>query len=278
MEVPGGRLLYTRTNEMTAFGENIDNCVRIPEQTPLPDEEAAFDFVLLATMFRICYTAQDRFRVPNNIKQRILRLATRRLRYKFSRILDTGDGAFPSLESLAGLVIPVGGPLTMTDLDDAFLAVHSNDGHANAIMCNSDGLKAIWEAFYGRNLNPEYLAANFPDPVSGMIASLCPALHGVRIYINDMIETRQESEEVYLSNIYFMLLGDSGRNEGRGLTAIVPPMRGGSMFTVRTTPVVTDDSSLSTINVDVTWPVGIAIGSPSALSMLKDVHVSPYQP
>jgi hypothetical protein len=72
-----------------------------------------------------------------------------------------------------------------------------------------------------------------------------------------------------------MLLGDSGRNEGRGVTAIIPPMRGGSMFTVRTTPVVTDVASLSTINVDVTWPVGIAIGSPSGLSMLKDVQVNP---
>ncbi|MBZ0137288.1 MAG: hypothetical protein K8I27_13055 [Planctomycetes bacterium] len=135
-----------------------------------------FEFVLFATMFRVCYTAQDRFRVPNNIVRIVKRLATRRLRYKFSRAMDTGDGAFPSLESLAGLVIPLNAPLTLTSLDDAWLGVHANDGHANAIFCNSDGLKAIWEAFYGRNLNPEYLDANFPDPISGMIASLRPAL------------------------------------------------------------------------------------------------------
>lgn len=267
--------MYTRTNEFVDFGVNLDNCAAIPEQTPLPDVERRFEFVVLGTMFRVCYTAQDRFRVPNNIVRIVKRLATRRLRYKFSRIMDTGDGVFPSLESLAGAVIPVGAPLTMTNLDDAWLSVHANDGHANAIFCNSDGLKAIWEAFYARNLNPEYLPADYPDPIEGMRASLRPCLHGVRIYVNDLIETRPDADGNFLTNIYFALCGDSGRNEGRGLTAIVPPKQNGSMFTFRMTPVVTATESLSTINVDATWPVGLAIGSPSALSMLKDVQVIP---
>lgn len=274
-EVAGGRDLYTRTNQFVDFGVNLDNCAKIEEQTPLPDTEVRYEFVLLGTMFRVCYTAQDRFRVPNNIVQIVKRLATRRLRYKFSRIMDTGDGAFPSLESLAGTVIPVGGALTLTNLDDAWLSVHENDGHANAIFCNSDGLKAIWEAHYARSINPSYEPERFPDPIEGMRASLRPCLHGVRIYVNDLIETRLQPDGSFLTNIYFALVGDSGRNEGRGLTAIIPPMQGGDMFTFRMTPVVTDTVSLSTINVDATWPVGLSIGSPSALSMLKDVQVIP---
>ena len=234
-----------------------------------------FEFILLATMFRICYTAQDRFRVPNDIVHIVKRLATRRLRYKFSRIMDTGDGAFPSLESLAGTVIPVGAALTLTNLDDGWLSVHENNGHANAIFCNSDGLKAIWEAHYARSINPSYRPEDFPDPIQAMRDGLRPCLHGVRIYINELIESRPQPNGTFLTNIYFALVGDSGRNEGCGLTAIIPPMKGGEMFTFRITPVVTDTLSLSTINVDATWPVGLSIGSPSALSMLKDVLVTP---
>jgi hypothetical protein len=150
VKVPAGSLRYTLTNEFDAtspdgLGVVLDNCASIPEQTPLPDIERRFGYVLLATMFRICYTAQDRFRVPNNIKQRLIRLAIRRLSYKLSRIIDTGAPGFPSLESLAGAVVPpTGAALTLRKLNEGYTAVRENNGHVNAIVCNTDGLMAIW--------------------------------------------------------------------------------------------------------------------------------------
>jgi hypothetical protein len=54
--------------------------------------------------------------------------------------------------------------------------------------------------------------------------------------VNDLIETRETPDGTHVSNIYFMVLGDSGHNEGRGLKFIVPPLRDGSMFDVRETP------------------------------------------
>lgn len=278
-QVPGGQLRYTVSNQFDAvsadgLGIVLDNCGKIGEKTPLPDVERKFGFVELATMFRVCYTAQDRFKVPNDITARLTRLATRRLSYKLSRILDTGATGFPSLESLAGTVIALAGAgLTLRRLNEGLMAVRENDGYANAIMCNTDGLLAIWDAFYGPGIDPTYLREMLPDPRTGMRDGMRPSLHGVPIYINDLILTRPAPPDLLVSNIYFMVAGDSGLNEGRGVSLMVPPTNGGSMFTVRQTPLVTDEVSLSTINVDVTWPVGIAIGAKTALSMLKDVRV-----
>jgi len=130
-------------------------------------------------------------------------------------------------------------------------------------------------AFYDRGINPTYEAELLPDPFTGIRGGKRPSFHGTPIYVNDLIETRETPDGTHVSNIYFMVLGDSGHNEGRGLKFIVPPLRDGSMFDVRETPVMTDTGSASTINVDVTWPVGISIGSKSSLAMLKDVIVEP---
>jgi hypothetical protein len=68
-----------------------------------------------------------------------------------------------------------------------------------------------------------------------------------------------------------MVMGDSGGpGPGRGVTGIIPKGRLGNMFISRRRSGGNGDTN---IYVDVTWPVGLAMGSKSALSVLEGFEI-----
>ncbi len=279
-EIQGGALKFASTAEFDrlSLADNLANCAVINERSDDPESRTAYEFSLLGTMYRICYTAQDRFKVPNNLNVALGALAVRHLIYKYYQGLDDGSAGFPALSTLCdpSMLVPAGGAATLENLDEAFFRPRDNNGHLNAIMCNTDALKAILKAQYNR-ITPNYREIMLPNPMlgpEGKSPQWLPSYHGVPIYLNDLIPTVDNGSDQLVTNIYFMVLGDHGEaGPGHGLTGIIPPMAEGSMFTRRETSVVDATNSKSTINVDYTWPVGVAVGSRTSFSVLTGVVV-----
>ncbi len=274
--VAGGFLTVATTAALTP-ASSIDQCAVIPENTPLPkDPNKNFPYGYLATHFRICYSALDRFSVPNDFIAVYRALAIRQLLYRFFQLLDTGSvavpGEFNSLLALSPVhqILDLAGAIpTLENYDDVFMRVRDNDGYPNAIMGNTGSLRRFWSALYGRNLNPEYVEEAVPDPMTGVKAVKVPSWHGVAWYVNEMIPTRIVGGET-VSNVYFMVLGDHREpGPGHGVTGVVPEPCAGTMFRMRTDVV----EGGSTYIEHWTWPVGLAVGSESSLAVLKDARL-----
>lgn len=274
--VQGESLSFATAAALTS-GTAIDQCAAIAENTQLPKSpNKNFPYGYLGTHFRICYSALDRFSVPNDLIAVYRALAIRQLLYKFFTLLDNGSagvaGEFGSLLSRApaGQILDLASAIpTLENYDDVLYRVSDNDGYANAIMGNTRSLRRFLSAVYGRNLNADYVEEMVPDPMTGMRRVKLPSWHGVVWYVNDMIPVRVVSTQD-VSNVYFMVLGDHGEpGPGHGVTGIVPAPLAGTMFRMRSD--VTEGGS--TYIEHWTWPVGIAVGSEGALAVLKDARV-----
>lgn len=282
-EINGGSLRFASTAQMdpASFASVLSNCDALIERTDEPVDRPAYEFTLLGQMYRICYAAQDRFKVPNNIDTALAALAVRHLMYKYFQGLDTGFAGFPAFPGLSALCDPsmivpmLGATATLEDYDCAFFRVRDNNGHLNAIMCNSDALRALLAAQYGR-ITPAYREIMLPNPLlgpEGKSLQWLPCYHGVPVYLNDCIPTRIMNIG-NVTNMYFMVLGDHEEaGPGHGLTGIIPPMTGGSMFTRRDTPVMNGPESATQINVDFTFPVGVGVGCRTSFSVLQNMAV-----
>jgi hypothetical protein len=285
MGIEGGMISYPRTPQLSVALPLGDGTTAIANQTPnVVASNATFALGELATRFKLDYSAQDRYKVPNNLDALLSAAAIRSLSYGFFRKMDAStsgvNGDFPSLRDLCIAANRFdsnnGTPLQrLWELQTAYNLVNANNGRPNAIMCNSRAWRWIVDAHQGAGLMPQYVECEWGDPQKGTTRAPQLAINGTPVYINEMVETEGEPEEAH-TRIYFMVLGDSGEaGPTRGITGIIPAPLKGTMFVRReSSEPATTTSSL--INVDYTWPVAIAMGSPGALAILENVNVVDY--
>jgi len=159
--VAGGRLRFAQTKQLQ-LAQPLDNCAPITEKTSEPiDPPTVFSYGELATNYRICCSAQDRFQVPNDLTAVEDALAIRQLLYLYFKLLDTGNSANPGeFDSLFRIADPskilnlAGGVPTLENYDDVYFRIDDNDGRPNAIMSNSGALRRFLSVNYAAGFRP----------------------------------------------------------------------------------------------------------------------------
>ncbi|MBP9891731.1 MAG: hypothetical protein KBG84_07465 [Planctomycetes bacterium] len=238
-------------------------------------EQATYVYGELVSAFQTCSTTQDITGGPNNLNNALRKKAERRLQQLFWELIDTGvagSGSFLGLSGLlpAGQKVVVGGVPTLQQFDEALSLVVDNEAHPTAIMSNWGALKRYLALLRAAGLKPDLVETHWADPVKGVVRGKVISMYGTPWYINAAMTTRPEG-----TNIYFMVLGDNGEaRPGHGLTMIMPAERMGNPYVEREWPMLKTDGSLtptSTITRALHWPVGYALGSMGAVSMLENI-------
>jgi hypothetical protein len=290
LPVAGDVLRYATTGPLTQ-GVTIGQCGPIPEDTKQPnDQNRMHRFSEIATQFRVCYKAQDIF--SSNVNDQVavqMALAVRELLYKFWTLFESGDSSanpdeFDGLLRLVdpSKVVDLGyRELTLEDMDRAKELVRTNDGRGVVIFTSSIGKRAIHVAYWDRGVNPEYEVMTFPNPNGSPKTQQVLKFDGAPVYINDLNQvfeykgnvpgklippekalTLDGFEPPLATNIWFFVLGQGN------LHGIMPEKARSIM--VRSTIL----ADASTLVYHVTMPVGIALGSVCALSVIKNVAIS----
>jgi hypothetical protein len=307
--VAGHELRYSTTPALTP-GATIEDCAPIPEDTKLPGDppQRIGKFSEIATQFRIAYNAEDEF--SSNVNDQVAvqtPLAIRELLYKFWTLFESGNSVNPGeFDGLDAIVNPsqvidlACGELTLETLDAALDKIRSNDGRCRVIYTSGIGKRAILAAHYVRGLEPEYEEVEVPCATGGTKKEQVLKYDGALVYVNDLNQVFEcvvpaaarkgkarrarmnlvkppelmsmlESGELLVSdlatNIWFFVMG---QNNLHGITpASVYP----NMFVPRST-ILPDESCLV---YHMTMPTGIALGSASALAVIKNAKI-PVQP
>lgn len=300
LPVGGDALRYATTGPLTP-GVTIGQCGPIPEGTKQPnDQNRVHCFAEIATQFRVCYKAQDIF--SSNVNDQVAvqtALAVRELLYKFWTLFESGDSSanpdeFDGLLMLVdpSKVVDLGfRELTLEDLDRAKELVRTNDGRSIVIFTSSIGKRAIHGAHWDRGVNPEYEAMAFPSPDGSTKMQQVLKFDGAPVYINDLNQVSEWKgdkpgrlippeqalnldgfDPPVATNIWFFVLGQ-GNLHG------IMPEKARSII-MRSTML----ADASTLVYHATMPVGIALGSVCALSVIKNATIpkgvrgAAYQP
>lgn len=238
-------------------------------------EQATYIYGELVSAFQTCSTTQDITGGPNNLNNSLRKKAERRLQQLFWELIDTGVAGSGSFLGLAGLLpagqkVVVGGVPTLQQFDDAYSLVVDNEAHPTAIMSNWGALKRYLALLRAAGLKPDLVDTVWADPVRGVVSGKVISVYGTPWYINGAMTTRPEG-----TNIYFMVLGDNGEaRPGHGLTMIMPADCRGNPYIEREWPMFKMDGGIaptSTITRALHWPVGYALGSMGAVSMLENI-------
>ena len=298
MGVPGGAQLYNRWNVP------IGNAARLSDGTavsPVEDddelEQQSFSMFEFITRYQINTRDLDLFHQPTDPEAASYALALRRLLYGYFAWLDGEDGTQGLIPSIpAGQTIDRGGsnPLTLEALDEAFHLVSANDGKPTVIMSGTRALRTYAKLCRDKGYDVPMIPWQWYNPgTGGMEESWVESFNGVPWLING-VAAGDASATAALQRIYFMAMGDDGQaGPTRGVTGIVPEDLRDSMFIKRQThgvPVnqeqiiqvdaVPEELHIQpTIDVQtimdtwVSWPVGVAIGSQGAISLIHNFTV-----
>lgn len=289
LPVAGDALRYATTGALTP-GATIGQCGPIPEDTKQPnDPNRMHRFAEIATQFRVCYKAQDIF--SSNVNDQVavqMALATRELLYKFWTLFESGDASanpdeFDGLLRLVdpSKVVDLGcRELTLEDMDRAKELVRTNDGRGIVIFTSSIGKRAIHAAHWVRGLNPDYEEMKFSCPDGNTKMQQVLKFDGAPVYINDLNQVFECNgnkpgklippekalnvdgfDPSGATNIWFFVVG-AGNLHG------IMPEKAQSII-VRSTIL----ADASTLVYHVTMPVGIALGSVGALSVIKNAMI-----
>lgn len=289
LPVTGDALRYATTGPLTS-GATIGQCGPIPEDTKQPnDQNRMHRFAEIATQFRVCYKAQDIF--SSNVNDQVavqMALAVRELLYKFWTLFESGDSSanpdeFDGLLRLVDhskVVDLEGRELTLEDMDRAKELVRTNDGRCVLIFTSSIGKRAIHGAYWDRGVTPEREAIAFSSPDGSTKMQQVLKFDGAAVYINDLNQVFECNgnkpgklippekalnldgfDPPMATNIWFFVLGQ-GNLHG------IMPEKARSII-VRSTIL----ADASTLVYHVTMPVGIALGSVCALSVIKNATI-----
>lgn len=287
----GDRLRYATTGPLTP-GVTIDQDDAIAEDTNrVAHPNRGYQFAEIATHFRIRYAAQDIFSSNVNDQTAVqAALAVRELLYKFWTLFESGDRSRDPTEfdGLLRLVDPAnvidlhGRGLTLEDLDRAKEMVRGNDGRGVEILTTSVGKRAINTAFWNRGVHPQYDIVEFPAPDGESREEHVLHFEGAQVFVNDLNQvfaygdagpgTPLDPAEAVsadgvhpplATNIWFFVLGEGN------LHGIVP--KNARDIIVRST-ILGDGSSIVYHH---TMPAGIALGSASALAVVRNATIPP---
>ncbi|MCA8917006.1 MAG: hypothetical protein KDB90_16575 [Planctomycetes bacterium] len=258
-----------------------DNTPAIADKTADADTSVTFTVGELATSYLLDYTAKDRFSSYQSIDNVESVLACKRLMYMYFRKLDlvngnTLSGDFDSLFDIAGdvnsgsqIIDMSSAAPTLAKLQETYHLVVAGGAEANCIMCNSRASRAIIAAYNAAGLHPNRVEMEWVDPLTGgKKRQWMNAINGAPILINDMIETDGSN----LTRIYMMVVGEVCDRQIHGVTGIVPKDLENKYF-IRREAHEPSGATTSQTRVTYTFPVATAMGTGSALAILKNVVV-----
>ncbi len=228
-------------------------------------EDIAFGLNEFISVYKITVADLDRYHESDPAEYA---LALRAALYGFFAWLDTvlpGNGIVTDLGTAQ---------LTLDAMDDAYHKVRVNDGRPTVIMATTRILLWYNKLCRANGYEPPLVPWQWYDPALGqMVPGFAPAFNGTPILVNDKLQGA-DNEAADLQRLYFMVLGDDGKaGPTRGVTGIVPERLKGTMFVKRTTMGDWSDGAAEPNTIAttwVTWPVGVAVGAESALSVLHN--------
>ena len=289
LPVAGDSFRYATTGLLNP-GSTLGQCDTISEDTKQPNDlNRVHRFAEIATHFRVSYKAQDIF--SSNVNDQVavqMALAVRELLYKFWVLFESGDALVnpDEFDGLLRLVDPSntidlqGRALTLEDLDRARERVRANDGRCVVIFTSSIGKRAINASHYVRGFKPDSEEMEFTSPDGTAKFEQVLKFDGAPVYINDLnqiyecndnntgtpipsekISRLNDNEPPLATNIWFFSLGP-GSLHG------IKPEKAQNIITRST--ILAD---ASTLVYHLAMPVGIALGSAAALSVIKNVTI-----
>jgi len=286
MPTIGGKLRIERTNQFasadidtmaTILGDGTD----VTTTTADDDESDTFTCGELAARYKVDYNAQDRFKYQSIDAVEALCACTR-LTLMYFRKLDLDQagspvsGDFRSLYDIAnaspssGQVVDMASAApTLAKLQEAWHLCFAGSSGPNVVMCNRRASRAIIKAYNDAGLIPETIEMDVPDPLTGgMKRGRFNTINGTPIVINDLVKTDGSN----LTRIYFIVSGFCPDKQIYGATGIVPAGLDKTLF-IRRESAEPSGSTTTRMNVTYTFPVATAVGTYSAVSVLKNVVV-----
>ncbi len=289
LPIAGDALRYASTGPL-APAATIGPCAPIPEDTKRPnDPNRVHRLALLATHFRVCYTAQDIF--SSNVNDQVavqMALAVRELLYQFWTLFERGDASAnpDEFDGLRRLVDPAnvidlqGRELRLEDLDRAKQCVRTDDGRHVTIFTSGLGDRIVRAAHYVRGLAPHYMDMEFPCPDGLGKTVQVLSFDGAPVYVNDLNQVVEWTEEgpgallapedkfrfdgfdpPLATHIWFLALGP-GKLHG------IMPERARNII-ARSTLL----ADASTLVYHLTMPVAMARGSAASVSVLTNATI-----
>lgn len=285
LPVAGDRLRYTTTASLAPavpIGDDDD----IPDATSRPqDGNRTHAMAELATEFWVSYRAQDVFSSNANDQVEVqTALAVRKLLYRFWTLFESGDAAANPAEfdGLAALIDPgqavdlAGEPLRLEDLERALELVRVRDGRCRTIYASSLGKRAIHAAYWTRGLAPDYQEISICCSDGSHKRARVLAFDGAPVYVNDLnqvfdadgaivppaeVAARDGRDSSLSSHIWCFALGEGGLH---GIT----PASSTSIIVRQTI-----EAGASRLVHQLTMPVGVALGSASALAAVRNASI-----
>lgn len=270
--------VVTNTNALTDRTASID--ASLSHEYPIGE---------LGTQVRVPYFQRDIYSVPNDLVQLQIGQAILRLMYGYFKKIClgvdfAGPGDFYGLLSsecmdddqqisIGSASVP--GGLTPEYVDYGLSKVTAGPGRPNVIMSHSIAQRQYKKACYEANKELEHIDWEWIDPLVGRRMSRVLSVDGVPWLINDLAPIYAEGENPPTTDIFFLLVGDDEKGKaGRGVFGIIPEEREGDMFVVRQNPSggfgEADGAGGAQSYIDVTWPVGVAVGSRTSLSVIRN--------
>lgn len=281
--VPGRELLYAQVGALTAAGINTP-CDAVKDNSS-DFIQASFGMTYLTTRKRICHANQDILHTPITPRQAEYVLALRELIYGFSSRLDGAPGPANPLALRnyieADRIVDGGGlPLSFHCLGEAWHRVDANDGRPTMIMSATSALETYELLCRTSGFEPPTVPFMWYDPaLKRMKLDSVTSFNGTPWLINDEMEGKTNPAPG-AQRIYFMVMGDdTGSGPTRGVTGLAPQALLGSMFVKRVIPAAYDIEAgftdpTAADDMFVGWPVGIAVPSPAAISMLQNFTIA----
>lgn len=277
--IAGGSQSWARVDSFIGSAGSPISCSPIGESVDTATQ-VNFGFVELLTRYMVCFADQDHYRSPNDIDSVLYALAVRRLMYGYFAQLDlAGPGSPLSLRDKMDLttrsVDMSGGPLTLDCLDHAYHLVDENEGRPSVIMTSSRGLRTYHSLCRNQGYDAPQIPFRWYDPVSRrMVGSWVTSFNGTPWLINDLMVGADDASPNE-QRIYFIVLGDDSQaRPTRGVTGIIPSDLKHRMFVKRATFGAPDPGGLGNPlpaqDVWVSWPVGVAVPSQAAISLIHN--------
>jgi len=271
--VAGKSLVYPRTTEL-AQAQVITTCGAPDEQLPTLSK-VEFPFKEFITRYSLCAVDLDLYQHPNNLDAVMYALAKIRLMYAYAALLGDDLQGLPALVDPARVIDRGGGALTLDCLDEAYELVSAGTGRPTLIMSHSRSLRTYRSLCRASGMGHERAPWMWYDQAKGrMVEGSVDAFNGTVWLANDFLNKDDRGTE----RIYFMVVGDDGGpGPTRGVTGIVPATNGRNMFTKRTVEGIFNPNGGGPgspamqpgLDVWVTMPAGLALGSQGALSIIQ---------
>lgn len=270
--VSGNPLEYARTG-LLAQAQVKTDCSVVIEQSDRAMQQA-FSLVEYATRYSVCSVDLDTYQVPNQLDAVSFALAKRRLLYAYASWITgaANPGSLVSICDPARRIDRGGASFSLNCLDDAYERVVAGTGRPTLIMSHSRSLRTYRSVCRESGFKPERAPWRWYDPGKGrMIDGSVDAFNGTPWLANDLINPDNDPGE---ERTFMMVAGDdSGAGPTRGVTGFIPSAQGRNMFNKRTVQGIWDSVANDMkpgIDVWVTMPAGLGLGSQGALSIIEN--------